>query len=216
MITSDNLPAIVNAIAWPLLVLAVILVFRKEIRALFRRIQNAKLPGGTEATFLEYGEVPFDKPTRPSITERKSLADITNLDSIKWQNTGNIFWLGHDLVWTIDTLLRGGPKETIVHGLRQAYHHAESLQLNSYRYERLPLRKTYNQSIPQAGTNYAQTDLSETLTERLLRLCIEAENSSENYWDNDTRNNYVQQIGELIDFCGRLAELRQPDYKPHP
>ncbi len=40
------------------------------------------------------------------------------------------FWLGHDLMWTEDWALRGGPSAKIMHGLKQAAHHARRLGLD--------------------------------------------------------------------------------------
>jgi hypothetical protein len=37
--------------------------------------------------------------------------------------TGNLYWLGRDLMWIADTLLRQGPVEQIIIGLDQALHH---------------------------------------------------------------------------------------------
>jgi hypothetical protein len=48
-------------------------------------------------------------------------------DSIKWDKSGNLFWASHDLMWTIDALLTGAPRETIGYGLRQSLHHIQAL-----------------------------------------------------------------------------------------
>jgi hypothetical protein len=42
---------------------------------------------------------------------------------------GNIFWLGGDLIWSAQLVLRGAPKGKILHGLRQSYHHISELGL---------------------------------------------------------------------------------------
>jgi hypothetical protein len=37
--------------------------------------------------------------------------------------TGNLYWLGHDIMWTADVLLRKSPSEHVLIGLAQARHH---------------------------------------------------------------------------------------------
>ena len=36
---------------------------------------------------------------------------------VKWDNVADLFWLGSELDWTAQAVLRGAPKEGIVHGL---------------------------------------------------------------------------------------------------
>ena len=43
--------------------------------------------------------------------------------SLQKSATGNLFWMGHDLMWTADTLLRQGPTEHVLIGFDQALHH---------------------------------------------------------------------------------------------
>ncbi|MCK4391983.1 hypothetical protein KAX17_03675, partial [Candidatus Bipolaricaulota bacterium] len=51
----------------------------------------------------------------------------------------NTFWLGHDMMWTVDVLLRGASKKDIQHGLRCCLTHlravglGDSVQYNSIR-----------------------------------------------------------------------------------
>jgi hypothetical protein len=54
-------------------------------------------------------------------------AEQPRADSIKWDKSGNLFWASHDLMWTIDALLTGAPRETIGYGLRQSLHHIQAL-----------------------------------------------------------------------------------------
>ena len=45
----------------------------------------------------------------------------------KWDNVADLFWLGSELDWTAQTVLRGAPKERIVHGLTQSYQHCSQI-----------------------------------------------------------------------------------------
>jgi hypothetical protein len=69
---------------------------------------------------LAYGNASFDQATSPP---RRSEAAETPARVIKTAATGSLYWLGHDLMWTADTLLRGGPREQVLRGLDQALHH---------------------------------------------------------------------------------------------
>lgn len=75
---------------------------------------------------LAYGRASFDEPTSRA---RHSEARETTTRVIKTAATGSLYWLGHDLMWTADTLLRGGPGEHVLIGLDQALHHLRQVGL---------------------------------------------------------------------------------------
>jgi hypothetical protein len=66
-----------------------------------------------------YGNARFDRRDKPS-AGAKQTAVATHLVT---SATGNLYWLGHDLMWTADVLLRGGAPEHARIGLDQALHH---------------------------------------------------------------------------------------------
>lgn len=114
-----------HIVIWPATVLVIVLVvllgFRNELRRLFTRMAVARLPGGTELTF---GNSKVDRPVEklaPTTAEEKVHVD--------WTKHANLFWLAHDLMWSIDVILRGGEKSKILHGLVQSKHHASELGL---------------------------------------------------------------------------------------
>jgi len=187
MMTADNLISLVDALAWPLLTLVLVCIFKEDISDLLKRIQKAKYPGG-EATF-GYGEAPIDKATELPSAEVKAepvpKPEQPKENAIKWRNSGNLFWLGHDLVWTIDVLLRGGPRQHIVHGLRQSLHHLRSLGF--------------------VGT---------PIESRLGRLKANAESSLEKDWTPPQRSDYTQELASVVRAIGDLAEANQPDFEP--
>jgi hypothetical protein len=182
MITAENLPAVLSSLAWPLLVFIIFLVLRNEIRSLLKRLQNAKLPGGTEASFT-YGTASVDKFSESSSHDKEAIKHVR----AKWENTGNLFWACHDLMWTSDITLRGAPKEKIVHGLHQFLHHVRSLQFT-------------NSSI-------------ET---RLSRLLSEVEKSNEQDWTPAKRDSFAKDLKAYKWEIGTLATTNQPDYQPEP
>jgi len=190
MMTAADIASILGSIAWPLTVILLVLKFKSDISGLLKRIEKAKLPGGAEASFA-YGEAPIDKvPIEPSPGPKAvSVAqpEQAKKNTIKWRSSGNLFWLGHDLTWTIDTLLRGGPRDHIVHGLRQSLHHLRSLGL-----------------------------VDTPVEARLARLKAEAQNSLEKDWTPPRRSEYTNELASLIRAIGDLAEANQPDFQPGP
>lgn len=68
---------------------------------------------------LAYGNATFDQST-PAPEARANPAAAGGL---RHDKPANLFWLGHDLMWAADTLLRSGPPQHVVIGLEQARHH---------------------------------------------------------------------------------------------
>jgi hypothetical protein len=66
-----------------------------------------------------YGHARFDQRDTPAV-EAKELGPDGHIVA---NATGNLFWLGHDLMWTADVLLRGGTPEDARVGFDQALHH---------------------------------------------------------------------------------------------
>lgn len=194
MIAADDLLSFAHAVRWPAVVLVLGIVFlvrfTPEIAELLKRLRKGKLPGGTEF-FFGYGEAPIYKATELPSAEVKAKPvakpEQPKENAIKWRNSGNLFWLGHDLVWTIDVLLRGGPREHIVHGLRQSLHHLRSLGF--------------------VGT---------PIESRLARLKANAESSLEKDWTPPQRSDYTRELAALIRAIGDIAEANQPGFDPNP
>jgi hypothetical protein len=76
---------------------------------------------------LAYGRASFDEPVS---RVRHSEAAKIPTRFIQTTATGSLYWLGHDLMWTADTLLRGGPREQVLIGLDQALHHLRQVGLS--------------------------------------------------------------------------------------
>ena len=80
---------------------------------------------------LVYGNSGFDKQALQTHSQQVSVSS----SHLKKSAAGNIYWLGHDLMWTADTLLRNGPKENVLIGLAQAQHHLEHVGLGGTAFE---------------------------------------------------------------------------------
>ena len=76
---------------------------------------------------LAYGRASFDERTSRSQPEPAAAPPRV----INTAATGSLYWLGHDLMWTADTLLRGGPREQVLIGLDQSLHHLGQVKLGS-------------------------------------------------------------------------------------
>ena len=128
--------ALCGAWAWPVVVLLVLVVFRKQIPGILGRVRELAFPGLRIA--FGYGEASVDPVAEleahvvgvPVAAEEVSALahgpDAAPEESLKpgirWENSGNLFWLGRDLMWTMDMLLRGAPAEQIRFGLGQSLH----------------------------------------------------------------------------------------------
>ena len=184
-------PEVLKVLAWPFVVLVIgiliLFLFKKDIRNLLNRLKTAKWPGGTETSF-SYGDADIDK----SAKREKSNVIIDNTPrsrymGLKWDNSGNIFWLGHDLMWTIDVIIRGAPREAIVHGLRQSLHHIRSI-------------------------GFTATPIDT----RVSRLLDNAEKSLQDDWTPANRNKYADEVASIIADIGVLAKSNQTDFEPKP
>ena len=105
--------------------------------------------------------------------------------SVNWENTGNIFWLGHDLMWTLDALFRGDSKANLIRGLENTRHHIRAM------------------------------GLSETpMAEILGRLLDKTERTIESELTRERREELVRELIGILHRMGELAEEHQPGYQP--
>lgn len=70
---------------------------------------------------LFYGQAAMDRQKLPAPPTHSHALDPTA--------TANLYWLGHDLMWSADTLLRQGPTANVLIGLDQALHHLHQIGL---------------------------------------------------------------------------------------
>jgi len=189
MITPECLAALASilaAVAWPFVVFCLLITFKSDIRELLKRLREAEFPWG-KTRFFRHGDIPIDAQ-RPGL-EAKSVgkAEQPKENSIKWSNSGNLFWASHDLMWTIDALLRDATKETIGYGLRQSLHHVRALGFAG-----LPIES------------------------KLAELTARAESTLEQDWTPQLRSSYATELAFLKDTIGDLAADHQPDFDPGP
>lgn len=188
----DLIP-LLTATLWPLTVIILVFWFRRGLKALLASITEARI-GNNVFTF---GQAKSDKappesphdglPGHSKPTSGQRALDVPDPGRIDWGHTANLFWLGHDLQWTTQMALRGAPKETILHGLRQSYHHLSDL----------------------GGRESPAAELLEGLESQV-------DNLPESALDRNWRNDLSAKLGSVIGEVGSLAKENQPGFRPSP
>jgi hypothetical protein len=177
---------VLNKIAWPLVVLTVsiifLFVFRPPLAALIGRLKSARFG---KDKILDFGEAQVDNRDRLQTLEKRA-NHFTNPETgeVTWSNSANLFWLGHDLMWTMQMALRGAPLKAILHGLNQSQHHMTHLNMNN-----------------TAGGI------------RLAKLIADANRSHDSDWDTHKRDVFATELDIALDEVGFLAESSQPGYQ---
>ena len=116
-----------DTLAWPLTVIMLVIVFRPEIVSLIKRLKSADL----SSRVLQFGESPLDRgePPKQQLRQRKKVKNVQSA-KVKWDKPATLFWLANDLMWIQDILLRGGPRDKFITGLRNAREYAINLGLS--------------------------------------------------------------------------------------
>jgi hypothetical protein len=182
---------------WPVVVLILgvifLVLFRGQIR---RRIGGVSLPEGTSA-IIPYGHATIDEGSdalkeawRTGGEEAGSFGTRIEIESpvkeaLRWDRTATLFWVGHDLMWTIDAVLRGAFGESIARGLQRSLAHIQHLGLG-------------------------ETDMAE----RLERALEDAENAREMDWTTLQRNILARDLTRIIEAIGGMAGEKEPDFDP--
>jgi len=183
-----SLELIIKAIAWPSVVLILValflFLFKKPIASRLKQLKKADVKKG----FFEFGESPIDISTQQDLTTKKVEPISTKpKDTINWNKSGALYWLGHDLMWTIDALLRGGTRNIIIHGLKQSLLNLQQVELTGS-----PMESS------------------------LKRMINDAKNSHEKDWNQVRRNWATLQLSSIINSIGKLAVENQPGFKHRP
>jgi hypothetical protein len=179
----DFIP-LLTALVWPFTVLILAFAFRNRIGA----ITEAKF--GDKLT-VKWGDAPSDRKIEQATGEPPLGAATKQLGAspsgVRWENVGNLFWLGGDLIWTAQTALRGAPKGKILHGLKQSYHHISDLGLA--------------ESVP---------------AKQLLSLKSETESRPEASLDRVWRSNFSERVYDVTRMMNQVMAEKQPRFRPNP
>jgi hypothetical protein len=133
----------------------------------------------------------FNEARTPDVAIEKPLGAVVNQinasSGIRWENVADLFWLGCDLDWTAERVRGVAPKEKIVHGLTQSYHHC------------------------------SQLGLADTVPGKLLSsLKSQAESTPQAALAPPWRNDFVAKVYQVIQGISDMAKNDQPGFQPNP
>jgi hypothetical protein len=171
------------ALVWPFTILILVYHFREGIKNLIPSVREAKIGD----VFLKFGQADLDVPTKKGLPHISLPKQIIASPTAKWQNVANLFWLGNDLEWTAQTVLRGAPKDRILHGLTQCLHHTSEL------------------GLPDSAPG-----------QQLFALRSQVESWPETAMDRQWRNAFSEQIYSVIKEFSDLMKQHQPNFLPGP
>ena len=184
----DDLILIIRIIVWPLMFLILgalfMLLFKKSIANRLKQLKtiNAK------KLVLGFEEPIIDISTQQDLIAKKvEPTSKIPKDDIKWNKSGALYWLGSDLVCTIDVISRGASRDTIIHGLRQSLLHL--------------------QEVGFAGSHMESS---------LKQMINDAKNLREKDWHQVRRNWATLQLTQIRNDIGKLAVDNQPGFKHRP
>jgi hypothetical protein len=100
---------------------------------------------------------------------------------------GNIYWVAHDLYWTVVVLLNQGNREQILEGLYQSMHHL-------------------------AETGFVATPIAS----RLKTMYGDAQRGSVSDWTNERRVQVAREIQSMARNLGETIAVMQLGFKSHP
>ena len=89
-----------------------------------------------ERLFLELATFGRARLDRQDLQQQQPRQAAAHASSLTTSATGSLYWLGHDLMWTADVLLRGASTEHVLIGLDQARHHLGQVGLGQTPIER--------------------------------------------------------------------------------
>jgi len=204
LITSENLPKTLSALAWPFAVFISVVLLRRALLSLLNRVENL-IWGDKSVKFsrmgAEYSKSETSRAPKPEeITDAdatqqalalelpegttQAVAATAKLDGTK---VASIFWAGCDLTYVYDILLRGGDRGTIAHVFRQANHHMK-------------------------GTGLKGTSIQL----RLQRLTDDAAKSLERDWTSERRIEFAREAYGIARDLGEMTIPLQPGFSGDP
>jgi hypothetical protein len=180
----QELSNIIAPVQWFLLILFFLIIFHRPLFKLIPKLKGIKIGD----TFFGFGESDVDRVPQgppPPFTPPPPFAPPTGEED--WSNAWDFFWLGHDLIWTINVVLRGAPGAVIRRGLHQSFLHLK--ELNLLNAEHIALR------------------LGNLLREAMLR--------SEKNWTPEARNYTAVEIDAIIGLLKDLIYFHEAPKRPN-
>jgi hypothetical protein len=161
------------------------LTFLGELRSLTKSPEEIEFG----EKLFRWGQDPSDLRSGDAVDEMLPgpVTTLSGLSGVRLEGVADLFWLGGDLIWTGQTALRGAPRERILHGLTQSYHHISELGLaDSAPGKQISAMKAETASRPEAAL------------------------------DREWRSAFSGKIYAVTDMLDGLLRAQQPGYRPTP
>lgn len=181
-ITAHNISSVLSAIMWPLVVFTALLLLRSELRDLINRFRRGKF-GNFEGEFGDSSPGHVTDTAAPAVSQEVKILSA----KVATAKQANNYWLGKDMMQTIDLLLRGAPRDRIVWQIKQAQHHLK------------------------------ESGLNETVLQvRMAKIVSDADATVERDWNDARRLSVARDIESLLNDVGQVLNASQPGFKPNP
>ena len=200
--------SLVQSMAWPVavsLASVALIVYRMPLGELLGKLSHAKLPWGTEASF-----VGSDGARNESTKDE---------EGIRWERTGNLYWIGYDIRRALSSLSHGGKKEDAIEALGQVAHHATALGFGEPHMDRLLPVIELSESAGHDGTVVGGVEAygnEETVPERCARLIDYIEEIPDSRWESRRKGPIVKQVAQCRDLIARFAVGNQHGFQARP
>lgn len=137
--------------------------------------------GDVSAETVPYGASDAD---RKNLEREEPAPEASKLaPDAEWERTGDLFWLGNDLMWATDVLQRQGSPSEIWMSLAQSLHHARKLELEGDTVKKLA-------ELEDTAANYK---------------------GSHDYWTPEQRRSVSTRIRDIANAVGGIAAAKQGD-----
>lgn len=174
------------ALVWPVTTLIILYWFKDGLREVIKQIAEAKVG---DKLYFKFWQAKTDLATAeplPALAE-STVIEVSVPAGVRWDRVADLFWLGADLDWTGQAVLRAAPKERIIHGLTQCYHHASQCG--------------FVDTVPGKQLAALKTQVSGMPEESL---------------DRQWRANFAEQLSTVVKGFSGLTIEKQPDFRPSP
>jgi hypothetical protein len=181
-----TLVPLVIALVWPATMLIIVRWFRSELKELIGSVTELKLFNSVSLRIERARTDIAERPTDETLDSPEA-KQISEPSTPKWGKVANLFWLGNDLEWTMQTLLQNAPQQRIVKGFIQVNHHCSELGL-----------------------------ADSTPGKQLAELKAQVESLSEAALDKRLRDDLAEKLLLVVKGFDVLVRRQQRDFRPSP
>lgn len=178
----------ISKFIWPTGVLIILWCFRKRIRTIVDRLQEARGPGGWGATFRSDDQAVAPQAATGDFTfAERRLGRRVGKVTAKWEKTANTYWAGYDICNAMHGLMLGAGKRDLLYLLGQCHHHVQCLEFSD-----------------------------KSMEDQFSKLIDDVKSATETRLDRATRHKLAQDVLLLRDEVGAYMERNQPGFIGFP